>query len=38
MQKQKPGKLFKTIGAVGEGEMGKGGQFYGNRWKLDFWW
>ena len=22
----------------GEGEMGKGDQLYGDRWKLNFWW
>lgn len=21
-----------------EGEMGKGGKMYGDRWKLEFWW
>ena len=23
---------------MGEGEMGKGDQVYGDRWKLKFWW
>ena len=29
--------VTKEVG-VGQGEMGKGDQLYGDRWKLKFWW
>ena len=32
-------KIVVTKGVgVGQGEMGKGDQLYGDRWKLKFWW
>ena len=31
-------KLMPTRGEEREGKMGKGGQLYADRWKLDFWW
>lgn len=34
---QQKGGYQRGLG-VGEGEMGKEGQIYGNGWKLDFWW
>lgn len=31
-------KIVVTREEKREGKMGKGGQLYGDRWKLNFWW